>query len=390
MKKVAIICALVGLSCVLPSMAQGQTPGTSSTPVNNATDPAITQTRVFGEVTAIDPASKQLTVRTKAGNVLVVKLDEQTTYQRMPVGETALDKAIKISLTDITLGDQIYARGLVADDHRSIPAKSVVVLSKTDIAQKQERERAEWQRRGISGTIAAINPATKEVTVQVRLREGSRPLIVDAVSERVQFLRYAPDSVKFSDAKPSSFAELKVGDQIRALGERSADSTRFLPEKVMSGSFRTVGGAITAINPQTNEIKITDIQTHQPLTIRIGQDSLLRRITPEVTALFTRMIKASAAGSSGGQTPQSVGNKTDAGADGDGVEALMANMPVISLGELKSGAMVLVASTVGTDPTSVKAVMLISGVEPLFASLQPGAQGRRNIPNLGSMSMGLP
>jgi hypothetical protein len=402
MKKALIICALAGLSCVSTLSAQGQTPNAAPTQgaqvsANATTDPAITPTRVFGEVTAIDPASKQLTIRTKAGNVLTVQLSEQTVYQRMPVGVTALDKAVKIALTDIALGDQVYARGRVAEDRRSVPAQSIVALSKADITEKQERERADWQRRSIAGTIAALNPATKEVTVQARLGEGSRPVIVEAAGERVQFLRYAPDSVKFSDAKPSSFAELKVGDQIRVLGERNATGARFIPEKVMSGSFRTIGGTITNVNPQAGEIQISDIQTRQPLTIRIGEDSLLRRISPEVSALLNRMIKAGAASaSSGGQTPQGGGAQTSTGAGaassakgGDGIEELMASMPAISLGELKPGAMLLVSSTASTDPSKVKAIIVISGVEPLFASLQSGTQGRRNIPNLGSMSMGV-
>lgn len=401
MKQVAIICALMGLLCISTLFAQGQTP--NATPTQGAqggvaADPAITATRVRGEVTAIDPASKQLTIRTAAGNVLTVQLGEQTTYQRMPVGETAPDKAVKIALTDIALGDQVYARGRVADDRRSIPAQAIIVLSKADIMQKQERERAEWQQRGIAGTITALNPATKEVTVQARLREGVRPLVVEAAGERVQFLRYAPDSVKFSDARPSSFAELKVGDQIRALGERNAAGARFVPEKIMSGSFRTIGGTITNVNPQSGEIQLSDIQTRQPLTIRIGQDSLLRRISPEVSALFSRMIKAGAAASSGGQSPPG-GNQANAAAPGtaasgekggDGIEELMARMPAIGLGELKSGAMVLISSTAGADPAKPKAILVISGVEPLFASLQGGTQGApRSIPNLASMSMGV-
>lgn len=386
MKRVVFICTLVCLSCVPTLVTRGQTPGAAATPAGVPTDPAITQTRVFGEVTAIDAAARQITVRTKAGNVVAVELDEQTTYQRMPAGETSPEKATGIALADIALGDQVYARGRVSEDRRSVPAKTVVVVSGADIAQKQARERAEWEQRGIAGTIAALNPATKEITVQTRLREGgSARLVVEAAGGRVQFLRYAPDSVKFSDAKPSSFDELKAGDQIRALGARSADGTRFVPEKVMSGSFRTVGGVVTAVNPQTNEIKINDLQTRQPVTINVGQDSLLRRLSPEVGALFTRMMKASAA-PAGGQPPQQQSQGAAGAEGGDAVEESLRRMPVINLGELKPGAMVLVSSTVGADPARVKAIILISGVEPLFTS----PQGPRSIPNLASMSMGLP
>ena len=49
--------------------------------------------------------------------------------------------------------------------------------------------------------------------------------------------RYAPDSIKFGDAKPSSFGELKVGDQLRALGDRTRRSASFQPAKVRDRKF---------------------------------------------------------------------------------------------------------------------------------------------------------
>src|SRR5687768_12176150 len=92
--------------------------------------------------------------------------------------------------------------------------------------------------------------------------------------------RYAPDSIKFSDAKPSKFGELKVGDQLRALGDRTEDPLRFKPQKVVTGSFRTVGGVVTAIDPATGEIRINELEKKTPLTIVIKQDAVLRRFPP--------------------------------------------------------------------------------------------------------------
>src|SRR6266498_3732740 len=152
-------------------------------------------------------------------------------------------------------GDRVAAMGKVADDHKSVPARAVLVMTKADIAKKQEAERAEWKKRGVLGIITALKPETKEITISSRTMAGPQPLIIP-VSEKVEMRRYAPDSIKFTDAKPANFAELKVGDQLRALGERSADGSAFNAEKVVTGSFKTVAGTITAVDSATGEVKI--------------------------------------------------------------------------------------------------------------------------------------
>jgi len=58
---------------------------TSST---QAVDPAISSTSVYGKVTEIKGAAGEVTVKTDAGSIVVVKLSEKTTYERMPAGET--------------------------------------------------------------------------------------------------------------------------------------------------------------------------------------------------------------------------------------------------------------------------------------------------------------
>src|SRR5205814_9336812 len=86
-----------------------------------------------------------------------------------------------------------------------------------------------------------------------------------------------PDSIKIADARTTKFKELKVEDQLRALGERNPDDSAFSAEKVVTGSFKTVGGVVTAVDAATGEVKISDLQTKQPLTIVVKQDAVLRR-----------------------------------------------------------------------------------------------------------------
>ncbi|MDX6695155.1 MAG: hypothetical protein QOF02_2758 [Blastocatellia bacterium] len=401
--------------------ASGQTPG-SSTTTTQTTDAGVTPNGVIGEVKTIDLPAKMMTVKTDAGSLILVMLNDATVYMRVPPGEKTLDKAAKIAATDVGMGDRVFARGKVADDRKSVPARVLVVMTKADIAQKQERDRAEWQRRGIVGVISALNMETKEMTVTMRGRgpAAQPPVIINASAPNVTFRRYAPDSIKFSDAKASSFTELKVGDQVRALGDKSTDGTHFTPEEIVSGSFRTLGGPVVAINVAANEVKINDMVTKQPFTINIRPDSMMRRIPPEMAAMMAmRMGGGGAAGAGGpgrsgggatGGQPQPQGSTPPGGAGGatpgggprmggGGVDfqEVLERLPPITLAELKAGDMIIVSSTAGAEAGRVTAIAVVSGVEPLLSAMQasqsarPAGGGGQGSPSTGiNFGIGLP
>ena len=213
-------------------------------------DPNITAKYALGEVKSIDATAKQLIIKTDAGSTVTVSLSDKTTYKKLAPGETSLTNATDVTFADLAEGDRIMARGTVAADLKSVPAAMVVVMTKGDLAKKADAERAEWRRRGILGVITALKPDTKEITISNRTMAGTQSVVIP-VSDKTEMRRYAPDSIKFGDAKPSQFSELKVGDQLRALGDRTEDPLRFNPQKVVTGSFRTVGGVVTAIDATT-------------------------------------------------------------------------------------------------------------------------------------------
>src|ERR1051326_7380650 len=131
-----------------------------------------------------------------------------------------------IALADIRIGDRVYARVTLSADQKAITTRQLIVMTKADITAKNDREREEWRRRGVVGTVSAINPDTKEITLQIRSFFGSQPITIAASANNVKFRRYAPDSVKFSDARTSSFGEIKVGDQLRAKGDKRSEERR--------------------------------------------------------------------------------------------------------------------------------------------------------------------
>src|SRR5437762_2901021 len=72
-----------------------------SAPAPQASDPNITDTRVIGQVVAVDLNASRILIRTDAGQEVTILLNEQTAYLRVPPSEVSLDKAVKITRNDI-------------------------------------------------------------------------------------------------------------------------------------------------------------------------------------------------------------------------------------------------------------------------------------------------
>ncbi len=360
-------------------------------------DAGVTGTRVIGEVRTIDAAAKQLVVKTDAGSIVTVTLSDSTSYSRLPPGETTMAKAVKITLVDLGEGDRVLATGKVADDRKSATARTLVVMTKADIAKKQEAERLEWRRRGILGIVSSVKRETRELTISTRSALGTQPVIIP-ISDKLDIRRYAPDSIKFSDAKPSSFEEFKVGDQVRALGDKSADGTRFTPEKIVSGSFRTVAGKVTAVDAATGEIRISDLQNKQPLVIVIKADSILRKFPAEFAMMMAGRGAGGGPGAASGQGAGGPGQGGPRAGGGPNIQEMLDRLPLISSADVKAGDTIIVSSTTGADPSRLTAITLISGADTLLAMMAPRPQpGAAQAPNpaagLGSgvtFGIGLP
>ncbi len=341
---------------------------------------------VIGEVKAIDNTSNQMVVRADNGILFTVTLSDKTQYLRVAPGETSLAKATKIGLADVGSGDRVLARGRGAADQKTVPALQVVVMSKADLAKKQEQERAEWRRRGVSGIVASLNASTQEITVSSRTLAGAPQAVIIPVTEKVMMRRYPPDTIpKYSDAKPSKFDEVKVGDQLRALGDKTADGTHLTAEEVVFGTFKIAGGTVTAIDATTNQIKINDLQTKKPLTIILKPESVLRRF-PE-GGMFGGGGGPGAGNGAPGQgqaqgqaqqRPQGAGPGGPQGAGpgrgGMNMADLLERLPIISIKDLKVGDTIIMSSLQGADPTQLTAISLVTGIEPLLAMMQARQQ----------------
>ncbi len=389
--------------------AYAQTP--QAAPAPQAADKGITPNSAIGEVKAIDQASNQLIVKTDAGSIVTVVVSDKTVYMRLAPGETTLTNAAKIAFADVAEGDRVWARGKVSEDLKSVPATALIVMNKADIAKKHEAERAEWRSRGILGVVSAVNPETKEITISSRGMAGTQSIIIP-VAETVDVRRYAPDSIKFSDAKPGTLGEVKIGDQLRALGERSPDGSRFTAEKVVTGSFRTVAGTVSTVDAATGEIQVSDLQTKQPLTVVIKQDAVLRKFPAAgEMAMFGRGPASGQGAPSTGQAGAPTqgpggGRPQPAGGGGPGtgggfragggrgnIQEMLEGLPMIALADVKVGDTIIVSSTKGADPARLTAISLVTGADTLLNMIaarqqRPGGQSAPN-PAAGLGSSGI-
>jgi hypothetical protein len=359
-----------------------------------AQTPAPPRNRIIGVVTEVQTGALQ--VKTDAGEIFTVVLSPETKFRKVAPGEKDLSKAHEIKLSDVESGDRVLARGPLEPERKTLTAQSVIVMSLSDLAAKQERERAEWRRRGVAGSVVSTDMTAHQIKLRLPSLHGEQLLTVQ-VGDATRLRRYAPDSVRFADAKPSQLAEIKPNDQVRALGEKNAEGTVLTAQEVVSGSFRTIAAAVTAVTPEAGELHVKDLDSGKLLTIKVTHDSVLRRF-PE--GPFGAMGQGAGGGSQRGGNGAPTGGP-GGGGNGHGManlQEMLQHLPVTHLNEVKTGETVIISSTRGTDPQQLTAITLLAGAEGLVnmrraalarAATRNGGQSSQSMGNwnLGDLSM---
>ncbi len=329
--------------------------------------------RPIGVILAIDTSAKRITLKTDAGPEMGIEFQDSTRFLRVVPGSQDLIGAAKITLADVSVGDRILVRGHSGVAANSFVADMIVVMSKADLAKKQETERADWGRRGIGGVVTTVDLASREATIRVGDMKSGMPVVLELPLD-VKFRRYSPDSIRFSDALASRLEELNIGDQVKARGTRSEDGTRFLVEELVFGSFRVFAAAVVALDAERGALQVMDLATKVQVEARVLPASLLRRLSPAaVEILGARMA-------GGGASPRS----RDPGSGRD-LQSMIEALPPLRLAELKAGDAVVISGTIGDDPAKLTAITVLAGVEPL---LRPSSRAAR-APDIGSWNLDL-
>jgi hypothetical protein len=350
---------------------------------------ASAATRPVGTIKTI--TGKTMVLSTDAGTEVTVQVQDDAKLVRIAPGQKDLKDAAPIQLSDLQTGDRILVRGKMADDGKTVLAASVIAMKSTDIAAKQAHERDEWQRHGVGGLVKSIDATSGAITISTNGLGVAKEVAVRA-SQQTILRRYAPNSVKFDDAKPAPIDQIKVGDQLRARGTRNADGTELTADEVVSGTFRNIAGTVSAIDTGAGAITVMDLVTKKLVTVEITKDTQLRKLTPQMAQMIAMRLKGggteaaggangAASGASapakpaesaaaGGQAtaPGGAGRPGGAGGaarSGDFQQAL-SRMPASTLADLQKGDAVMIVTTEGTQEGGVTAITLLAGVEPLL------------------------
>src|SRR5512143_1699683 len=123
------------------------------------------RTRALGVVVSTD--AKGGVVKTDAGEPVTYILLPEAKIQKVAPGEKDLTKAQVIQAAEIAPGDRVLVRGKAGEGGAGILAQSIIVMSSSDIAQKQQKERQEWQRRGVGGLVVSADPKANEMRIKI-------------------------------------------------------------------------------------------------------------------------------------------------------------------------------------------------------------------------------
>lgn len=345
----------------------------SATPSRLEAQEAGSASRAIGSVKAINGSA--ITLAPDSGSDMNVAVQPSTRIVRIGPGEKNLKNATSIQLQDIQVGDRILVGGKLTDGKASLAASSIVVMKSSDLAARYEQDLRDWQKRGVDGLAKSVDAAAGTVTITVR----GNDVIVQA-SKITLIRRYAPDSVKFDDAKPSTLSESHPGDQVRARGDRSADGTTLTAEEIVSGAFRNIAGTVNSVDASSSTISVHDLLSKKNMVIKITPDSQLRHLPPEVAQRIAMRLKgaalsegASSASAANGQTSHPAGGATGptggvpgghSGGPSD-FQQMLSRLPAASLSDLHKGDAVVMVSTEGTEGAAT-AITLLSGVEPIL------------------------
>jgi len=394
-----LVCCVVTIAAVLAGYGGGSVVGGA----------AASQERVQviqGAVGTIKSVSGNTLILTSdAGAEMTVDVRDSTKIVRIAPGQKDLKEAQPIALTDLQVGDRILVRGKAGDDNKTFSASSIVAMKKADIAEKQSRERDEWQKSGAGGLVNNVDAAAGVISITTPTLREKKTVAVHVTKDTV-LRRYAAGSVKFDDAKPAPLAEIRPGDQLRARGEKSPDGSDLTAQEIVSGSFRNISGTISSLDSAQSIITVHDLATKKNVAVKITSESQLRKLSAPMAQRIAQRLNGSS-GTNGGATGDQLssgqasatksgamsgttgaaaakqpaaasgqangdfggrGRGMGGGAGGGGadLQQMISRMPASTIADLQKGDAVMLVGTDASGSNAVTAITLLAGVEPIL------------------------
>lgn len=379
-----ILAAMCGPMLLLVAPAARAQGGTQSTAAPKA--PAA-----LGTIKSI--SAGMLMLATDSGAEVKVQLPADVKVLRVPPGSKDLKEATPIQLNDLQAGDRILVRGKPGDETGSMVASTVVAMKRADIAEKQSKEREEWQRHGIGGLVSGVDAPDKMITIKSLTAAGTKEVTIHVGGSTI-LRRYAPGSVNFDDAKVAPVSEIRVGDQLRARGTKSADDSEFAADEVVSGSFHNIAGVIAAVNAGSGTLTVSDLTTKKSVELKVTPDSQMRKLPQPMAQRIAMRLKGNgpdangangtgqpagrpagapaAAGSQGAVAPGNGGPGGPSRNGGGDLQQMLSRLPVSPLSDFQKGDAVMIVATASVGDGQSTVITLLGGVEPILQSSTQG------------------
>ncbi len=344
--------------------------------------------RVVGTVQAI--SGKSLTVISDNGSPSSVVVEDATKLLQIEPGKTNLNEATPFSFTELQPGDRVLVRGILADDGKTIRAASLIAVKKAALAEKQSKDRSEWQR-GVGGLVKSVDPSASTISISTNAVATKKEVIVHFTKDTL-FRRYASDSTRFDAARAAPVTEIRPSDQLRAKGTRSDGGADFYASEIVSGTFRNIAGMVTSSDAANHTLVVQDLASKTSVTLRITPESQMRKLPPQFAESLAARLKNQSAGA--GQSPPQTTAQTSApqqptpssqpgranGASesprgaGSDFQQMIARMPAATLSDFQKGEAVMVVTTQGNGADPLTVITLLGGVEPILRSSTKGTQ----------------
>ena len=328
--------------------------------------------RFVGTITTISGTT--LTVKTDTGQSYDVAVPTAAALKRIEPGQKDLSTAEVIQFTDLAIGDRALVRLDPDAPAGTTQALQIIAVKQADVAQKQQKDREDWQRNGVGGLVKSVDAGSGDILLTSGAGATAKTITVHT-TKATMLKRYAPASVRFDAAVPAPIDQIHTGDQLRARGIKSADGSSIDAQEVVSGTFRNISGTITSTDAAASTLVVKDLATKKQVTIHITADVQMRKLPERMASFLAARLKggSSGAGAAGGQgqhasaagqgNGQSPGQSGQGGGFGD-PQQMLNRAPAIQIADLKKGDAVMLVATDGT--TDVTAITLVAGVEPLL------------------------
>jgi hypothetical protein len=347
-------------------------------------------TRVVGTIQNISGST--LTVLADAGAATSVVTADATKFLQIEPGQTDLKEAAPISLAALQVGDRVLVRGILAEDGKTLRAASIIAVKKAAIADKQAKERAEWQR-GVGGLVKSADSAAQTISITTNGFSASKEVLVHVGKDTV-LRRYASDSTRFDAAKPAPFSEIHAGDQLRARGTRTPDGKEFEAGEIVSGTFRSISGTVIGSDQAAGTLVIQDLALKAPVTLRVTPESQMRKLPAQFAEGIAARLKGQASGQPAGAAvpgvsqprppaaPPTAANDSQPPANGAApngprggdFQQMIARMPAAALSDLQKGEAVMVVTTQGNGKDPLTVITLLGGVDAILRASPKGGQ----------------